>query len=462
MTRPVVRVVGLGPGDQDLTTARTTRLIGAASVSRLRTRRHPGAAHLGDIASYDEWYEDATSFDDLYERIAEDLAGLASASPTREVLYIVPGSPVVAERTVELLRAREDVETVCEPAVSVVDLACAAMSRDPMDGLRVVDALGSAEPLRGPGPLLVLQCYAPEVLAGLAARLPAPTPVTVLHHLGLVDQRLVSVPAGELVGFADADELTSVWVDELRTPGAAIDDLVDLMRRLRHDCPWDQEQSHASLTRHLLEEAYEALDALEVLVRREADGSPVDTAVAHVEEELGDLLFQIVFHAELGAEEGRFDLATISDRVGAKLVGRHPHVFGDVAVSGSDEVASNWENLKRDEKGRASVTEGIAWQLPALTLYTKLVRKAVLVDLEGPGASSLVDAVAALRSIELSATPAPDAASTADVDPAWGDAMVAVVRAARWAGVDLEGVVRERSARLRDAIVAAESSSSPT
>ena len=147
-----------------------------------------------------------------------------------------------------------------------------------------------------------------------------------------------------------------------------MDDLVAFMRRLRAECPWDQEQTHASLTRHLLEEAYETLDALEAFVRVE-DGDSAEEA-AHVEEELGDLLFQIVFHAELGDEEELFNLATIADHVRDKLTGRHPHVFGDVQVTNSNDVAASWEVLKRDEKGRESVTDGIAWQLPALILYT--------------------------------------------------------------------------------------------
>ena len=109
---------------------------------------------------------------------------------------------------------------------------------------------------------------------------------------------------------------------------------------------------------------------------------------AHVEEELGDLLFQIVFHAELGDEEDLFNFATIADGVRDKLTGRHPHVFGDMKVSGSNEVAARWEVLKRDEKGRESVTDGIAWQLPALILYTKLLRKAALVDLGHDGEAS--------------------------------------------------------------------------
>jgi tetrapyrrole methylase family protein/MazG family protein len=456
---PVIRVVGLGPGDADLVTQRTLRLIGEATVVRLRTSVHPAAALLGDVPSYDDWYERANSFEELYEAIAEDLAMLAANSSSGEVLYVVPGSPVVAERTVELIRARDDVRTVTEPAVSVIDVACAALGRDPMTaGLRVLDALASGETLRGPGPLLLLQTYAPEVLATVASRVPAATIVTVLHHLGLNDQQIVQLPANELASFDAADHLTSVWIDELRTAGEATDDLVDFMRVLRAKCPWDQEQTHASLTRHLLEEAYEVLDALETFVRADTPAERGDPAVEHVQEELGDLLFQIIFHAELGDEEGLFDFATIADAVRMKLTGRHPHVFGDVSVSDSNDVASRWEVLKREEKGRDSVTDGIAWQLPALTLYTKLLRKAQQVGLVVPNATDARDAaIGALGDLSFGDAAADDAQSTSDAPVAWGYALCALLNAAQWSGVDLEGVLRQSARRLADEIRSAES-----
>ena len=434
-------------------------LIRNAPVARLRTRIHPGADALADVASYDDWYERAGSFDVLYQESVDDLVLLATNSPTAEVLYVVPGSPTVAERTVELLRARTDVRTITEAAVSVIDVVCAALGRDPMaSALRVVDALSSSEPLRGPGPLLVLQTYAPEVLATVASRLASATPVTVLHHVGLDDEEIVTMPAGELSTFARADHLTSLWIDELRTAGDATDDLLDLMRRLRGECPWDQEQDHASLTRHLLEEAYEALDALEALVHVQASGELADEVTQHVQEELGDLLFQIIFHAELGDEEDLFNFASIADAVRLKLISRHPHVFGDVQVTGSNEVASRWEVLKRAEKGRDSVTDGIAWQLPALTLYAKLLRKATHVDLDQPnGEEAKAQSLAAITALPVRADAADDAASTSRVEDEWGDALSGLLNLAQWSGVDLEGVLRTRAARLRDEIRRAES-----
>jgi len=448
---PVIRVVGLGPGDAELMTRRTYELVARAPVARLRTRVHPAAAAFPDVASYDDLYESAESFDALYQAIATDLIGLARNAPGGEVLYVVPGSPMVAERSVELLIETNDVTTVLEPAVSVIDVACAALGRDPMaSGLRVLDALANAEPFRGPGPLLVLQTYSSEILASVADRLAPSTEVTVLHHVGLADEVIVQLPAAALVSFGDVDHLTSLWIDGLRTAGEAMDDLVSFMRRLRLECPWDQEQTHASLTRHLLEEAYETLDALEAFVH--VEGDDVDEVAAHVEEELGDLLFQIVFHAELGDEEGLFNFATIADGVRDKLIGRHPHVFGDTQVSDSNEVAARWEILKRDEKGRESVTDGIAWQLPALVLYTKLLRKASLADLRDDGETSRARALDAVRAASLDHASANDARSTSDVEATWGDAIVALVEMAQWAGVDLEGVLRARAFELRDAI----------
>ena len=448
--RPRVRVVGLGPGAPGAVTVGALERLAHAEVARLRTRRHPSAEGLADLASYDDWYERADSFESLYAALVEDLVALARGASGGEVVYAVPGSPLVAERTVELLRARRDVEVVVEPAVSVIDAACASLGVDPMAvGLRVVDALAPVAWREGPH--LVLQCYAPEVLAVLADQL-AGASVTLLYHLGLADERVEAVDPSNLARVGPVDHLSSLWVEVPRGVGEATGDLVALVHRLRAECPWDQEQTHGSLARHLLEEAYEALDALEDYVRSSDEGS-----TAHLVEELGDLWCQIVFHAELAAEEERFDLAEVAERLSAKLVARHPHVFGGVTAATADEVAARWEANKLAEKGRASVTDGIPWQLPALTLYTKLLRKASSLGLEPPAPEALRhEAVKALDALEIDAAPAGDAAGDSDVAVAWGDALVALVSLARHAGVDLEGVLRERARSMREAIVEAE------
>lgn len=142
------------------------------------------------------------------------------------------------------------------------------------------------------------------------------------------------------------------------------------MRELRDKCPWDAKQTHGSLTRHVVEETYEVLDAIAAV---EADP---DTGYPHLCEELGDLLLQVVFHANLAAEAGRFDLNDVASTVHDKIVGRHPHVFGDVKAATEEEVMANWESIKRDEKGRGSVFDGIPRSLPALQYAHKVIRKA--------------------------------------------------------------------------------------
>ncbi len=440
MSKPVVRVVGLGPGPSDLLTQRTVKLLSTSTAARLRTREHPAAQEFPEIPSYDALYESAASFEELYRAIVDDLVALAKESG--EVVYAVPGSPIVAEHTTELLLARSDVRTVIEPAVSVIDVACAALGQDPMTvSVRVCDALGSTEAFRGPGPLLILQTYSPEILVTVADRLPRGTAVTILHHLGLGDEQIISVSSELLPSFELADHLTSLWVSGIRTTGETMDDLVSFAKRLRAECPWDQEQNHASLVKYLLEESYEAIEALENFVRESPEGSDDPALIAHVEEELGDLLFQVVFHAELGDEEERFNLATIADSVRDKLTGRHPHVFGEVKLDSSDDVVVQWEQIKKEEKGRTGAMDGIVWQLPALTLANKVLSRArrTTVALEtGAEAKDL-----AMEKIQLKP-------STESL----GAALWSIVVLANEFDIDLEGALREQIYALRHKIEA--------
>jgi len=438
VSRPRIRVVGLGPGDARYVTASTAEALRGATVARLRTRVHPAAADFA-VESYDAFYDAASSFDELYERIVDDLVRLAHSSPADEVVYAVPGSPSVAERTVEILRERDDVEVVCEPAVSVIDVACAALGVDPMArGLRVVDALDSTEPFRGPGPLLILQTYSPEVLATVSDRLPGETDVVVVHHLGLSDQVIEHRRARDLAGFALADHLTSLYVAGLRTVGEVMEDLVSFARRLRAECPWDMEQTHASLTRYLIEESYEAFDALTALAAMIEAGEDDATLVSHAEEELGDLLFQVVFHAELADEEGRFNLATLADATRDKLTTRHPHVFGDVVVTGAHEVTQNWETIKQAEKGRESVLDGISWWAPALALDAKVRHRARRLAAL-PSTHELLAAFS-----DALARAASETADDEQRRAGFGDALEALSALAVTFDVDAEGLLRER------------------
>jgi MazG family protein len=239
--------------------------------------------------------------------------------------------------------------------------------------------------------------------------------------------------------------------------GAEVARLAALMDTLREQCPWDRVQTHASLMPHLVEECYEVLDALAAVA---AGGD--HRAPAHLEEELGDLLFQIVFHARLADEDGQFDLAGVARTVHDKLMHRHPHVFGDADADSAAQVLSSWEEIKKSEKGRVSVTEGIPTGLPALMLTSKLARKARAVGLEPDDLTQAGDTAA--RVAELSARAAratPDAddplgPGTGDVEREVGALLFAVATLAQRVGVDPEQALRERALSLRADILAVE------
>jgi tetrapyrrole methylase family protein/MazG family protein len=474
---PRIDVVGLGPAGPDLITAETLGLLDRATRVFLRTGRHPAAAAVPGAASFDHHYEGADTFDDVYRGIVADLVDAAVAGGP--VVYAVPGSPTVAERTVVLLAADPRVVSgrvavVVHPSVSFLDLAFARLGVDPVDaGVRIVDAERFAVDAAGErGPLLVAQCWSRQVLSDvkLSVESPPGTPVTVLHHLGLPDERVWQVPWDDLDRCFEPDHLTSVWISRLAAPVAAeLVALDELVHTLRERCPWDRRQTHASLGRHLLEESHEVLEAIDGLTAVDADdresgpdagaaGSGGDdreaVAVAHLEEELGDLLFQVYFHATLAAEEGRFTLADVARGVHDKLVGRHPHVFGDVSAETPEDVAANWETIKKAEKGRSSVTEGIPAALPALALAAKLQRKAAAIGMVLPTladeAGRVADGVAALRSAtEPSGGVADGEGGARDRADEVGELLFAAVGVARALGIDPETALLSRSRAFR-------------
>lgn len=450
---PRIVVVGLGPGDPSLVTAGVLAAIESVPTRFLRTERHPSASLVEPAATFDHHYEDAPTFDEVYRRIVADL--VAAAAEHGEVLYAVPGSPRVLERTVDLLDAEAaagHVELEVLPGLSFVDLAWVRLGIDPYEqGVRLVDAHRFATAAAGErGPLLVAHCHNRRVLSDVKLAVDdAPAePVVVLQRLGLPDESVATVAWGDLDRSFEPDHLTSLYVPALAAPVAGeVAAFVELVATLRAECPWDAEQTHRSLTRHLLEETYEVLEALEEVGDGGPDADP--EAYGHLEEELGDLLFQVVFHTTLATEAGAFDLADVARGVHEKLVHRHPHVFGLVEVDDADEVVANWEAIKKAEKGRASVFDGIPAHLPALLYALKVHKKAAAVapDLT----AELPDPAVALQ--------------TALADPAdesVGALLLAAVALARAADVDPETVLRGAAARLRDRARAIETGAPPS
>ncbi len=380
---PEVVAVGLGPAGPEFLTQSASRWLSCGHPVWLRTTRHPAASAIPAVAgSFDDLYDESEDFSRLYAEIVERLVALAHAH--RIVVYAVPGSPNVAEATVELLNRDARIRLTVEPALSVVDLAASRVGIELMSSqLQLVDAASFATQAAGRiGPFLVLQCWSKILVADTLATLDLDDTYRLawLSHLGLCDE-VVEWISPRQAHQRQPDHLTSLYLPALAEPVAPeMGQLVDLVARLRRDCPWDRRQDHRSLSRHLIEEAYETVEAIEGLP--EGAGGidaeiPVDpVGYAHLKEELGDLLFQVVFHSHLAGEAGQFSLAEVAAGVTEKLIGRHPHVFADVTVRDADEVLSNWEVIKKAEKGRDSIMDGIPKSLPALQSAQKVLRKA--------------------------------------------------------------------------------------
>jgi XTP/dITP diphosphohydrolase len=234
-------------------------------------------------------------------------------------------------------------------------------------------------------------------------------------------------------------------------PGAGLVELMGVMARLRRECPWDAEQTHESLAPHLLEESYEALDALE-------SGDP-----DAVREELGDVLLQVYFHAEVASERSDgtgYTIDDVADGIAAKLIRRHPHVFGDVSVTGPDEVKLNWDAIKAAERqaksgGPGSVLDGVPFGQPALALAAQLQRRAQragvpddLADLTAgaPGGDSAGGDSAGGDSA------GGDSAGAASAASELGAELFALVARARAAGLDPELELRAAARVYRDRV----------
>jgi tetrapyrrole methylase family protein/MazG family protein len=447
---PRITIVGLGPGAPGHVTAETLAAIeGVAATQRfVRTARHPSAGLVAGATSFDDVYEAADSFADVYAEIADRL--VTAAAEHGHVLYAVPGSPLVLERSVATLRgdARIDVELL--PAMSFLDVAWARLGVDPIEaGVRLVDGHEFVTAAAGAtGALLVAHTHANWVLSdiklaiddGGSGELDA-TPVVLLKGLGTDAEQIIHTTWAEMDRVTEADHLTSLYIPALGVAAASgYARFHQLARTLREECPWDVEQTHQSLVPYLIEEAYEVVDAIAAL---DADDPTSDEALI---EELGDLLYQIEFHATIAEQEGRFTIADVTAGIHDKLVRRHPHVFATdgprVEAGDADTVLTNWDAIKRAEKSRTSVFEGIPSSLPALSYADNVQRKASKVGFDWPTVDGAVPKIAEETEELL-------AAEGGAVAEEGGDLLFAVVNVLRHLGVDPESALRAATHKFR-------------
>ena len=437
-----ITVVGLGPGDPGLLTVAARDLLAGGAPVWLRTRRHPGVEALdlrGPVESFDALYEAGENFEEVYAAIVERLTALGA---TEEIVYAVPGNPLFGEATVAALlaRAREGsgppVRIV--HGVSFLEPVCAALRLDPLAGLQIVDALAPRlDPAR---PAVVAQVYGRRAASALKLALldlyPADHPVQVVRAAGLADEFMRELPLQAIDREEGLfDHLACLYVPAL-APEANLrtfDGLRAITQRLRSPagCPWDREQTHASLKPFLVEESYEVLQALD------------DDEPARIAEEFGDLLLQMTLHTEIAEEAGEFGYGDVFEQINRKLIRRHPHVFGDAVIETADEQWQAWQQIKRAEKGGAeSILAGVPRAMPALAYAQAVQERAARTGFDWPTLDEvlekLVEELAELRA----------AATHAERLDEFGDVLFVLANVARWLKLDAEEALRRSNAKF--------------
>ncbi len=433
-----IHVAGLGPGPAALLTIEVRDLLQSGLPVVLRTRHHPCVDELDPgkkLRDCDDLYRAGASFEDVYTAIA---GRVLEAARGGDVVYAVPGHPLVSERSVTevLARAAEaGTEVVIHAGLSYVNLAATALRMD-LGGVQLCDALHlRVDPQR---PALVSQVYSRDAATSLKLALldiyPPDHPITVLSALGTGDEALLHIPLSELdhrpAGFLDTVFLPPLEaIDDVRR----FDGLFAVIERLHapDGCPWDREQTHESLRPHLLEESYETLEAID-------SGDPAKLA-----EELGDLLLQVLMHAAVAERLGEFSFGDVTEHIARKLIRRHPHVFGEATAKTAEEVWQSWETLKKAEKPRSSILEGIPSTLPALAASQSIQGRARRIgfdwpDIEGP-LEKLIEEVQEFARAE----------TDGHREDEFGDILFVLANIAQRLGVDAEQALRGANEKFR-------------
>ena len=393
----MIKIVGLGPGSAEALTIGTMKVLKEGKKVLLRTKKHPTVDYLAemniDFQTYDSKYETGESFDEVYEAIAKDL--IEEHKKYGDVVYAVPGHPLVAEKSVfNIISLCDDIGIQYEifPAVSFVDAMMDALTIDPIDGLKIIDAFDiDNQVLDKRIGTIITQVYnqfiASEVKLKLAEYYNDDTEIYYVRAAGIKGMESVrKMPLFELDRQEDIDYLTSVYIPKDLKNKKDFNDLISIIRTLRgaDGCPWDREQTHESLKSALIEESYEVIDAIDKMD---------DDALI---EELGDVLLQVVFHGVIGEEDGYYNMNDIIEGICNKMIFRHPHVFHGENVNSSKEVVLRWEELKNKEKGIKGLEDeidAIAMSLPSLIRAEKVQKKARKAGLDWDDVEPAMDKV---------------------------------------------------------------------
>lgn len=393
----MIKVVGLGPGSKEALTLGTLDILKDSEHIYLRTLKHPVVSFLEELRisfeTYDEEYEKADSFDDVYSAIAEDL--IKKHERYGEIVYAVPGHPLVAEKSVSiLLEICKNKNIPCDivPAVSFIDALIESLHIDPIHGIKIIDAFDiNNQILDKRCGIVITQVYnkliASEVKLKLLENFRDDLEIYFVRAAGIKGMECIKkIPIYEIDRQDDIDYLTSLYIPGDRNGRKDFYDLLNIMQVLRSEngCPWDREQTHETLKKYLVEESYEAIEAI--------DEDDDDMLI----EELGDVLLQVIFHAEIGREDGYFNIDDVIAGICKKMIDRHPHVFGSEKIETSCEVLDKWDKIKMKEQKLSSHTDElrhVARALPSLIRAEKIQKKAAKVGFDWDEVECAMDKV---------------------------------------------------------------------
>lgn len=431
-----ITIVGLGPGSADDITRRVWQMLETAKTVVLRTERHPCVAELPAGPTFiacDDLYETHTAFAEVYDAIVERVM---TAAASGDVIYAVPGDPMIGEATTGKLRAaaqQASIRLEILPGISFIEPSLALVGIDGIDGVQIHDALtlgAMHHPQINPDyPALISQVYSAAIASDLKLTLMNQYPdefmVALIHAAGSQHAVVEHLPLFEIDRSAFISHLTSLYLPALGEM-SSFERFQDIIAHLRapEGCPWDKEQTHESLRRFIVEETHEVLDAID---REDWDA---------LAEELGDVLLQVVLHTQIAIDDGEFKMSDVLRAVNSKMIRRHPHVFGDAAADNAAQVVTNWEAIKQREKAESgksapeSLLSGIPTSLAPLLQSLKLQHKAAKVGFDWP---SIVPVADKLREEldELLAADTPD-----ERLKELGDILFVVVNLGRHLGID--------------------------
>lgn len=380
-----ITIIGLGPGEYSLISQGALEVLKSSDRIFLRTEKHPIMDRLKNEIKYtslDYFYSEDEDFDNVYNKIANFII---DESKNGNLVYVVPGHPRVAEKTVSIISCiakEKGIETEIIASMSFVDAMFNYLEVDPSQGFKLIDAFEIKNSYIDTNTsMIITQIYdrfiASNVKLSLMEFYDDEQEICIVKAAGV--KALESKKYVKLYELDrnenDFDYLTSLYIPKSeKTMYNTVKDLENIVEELRGEngCDWDKKQTHESLREHIIEEAYELVQAI--------DNDDIDEMI----EELGDILLHVVFHSQIGKEEGYFDLKEVINTICEKLIYRHPHVFKNESID-MNTYDKTWEDLKKKEKGESTVTEGlkrIPISLPALTKAKKVQYKASLVGFD--------------------------------------------------------------------------------